>query len=274
MVEVVVVDRLAVDLPLLVAVGDVLEAKAPAGLFTIEPAETYRPVVLIAGGIGITPIIAMLNSIIEHGGERETWLFYGVRDHHDHLMRRRLVKVAERHPFVRLHVSYSRPIQQDGRTVGAPHHEGRITVDLLRALLPASFYDYYICGPGAMMQDLSVGLRAWGVPEDRIHSEAFGPAAIKAAAPQSTRRDCHASVQFARSNLITVWRRCDSPLLELAEDAGIAIPYGCRAGNCGTCATKLVAGDISYLNEPAAPVAADEVLACVAVPETDVVLDA
>ena len=255
-----------------VAVGDVLEAKAPAGLFTIEPTETYRPVVLIAGGIGITPILAMLNSIVEQGGERETWLFYGVRDHRDHLMRRHLAELADQHPFVRLHVSYSRPIRENGRALGAPHHEGRITVDLLRALLPASFYDYYVCGPGAMMQNIFEGLRAWGVPEDRIHSEAFGPAAIKVAA-RSMSRDCHASVQFARSSLTTVWSRCDSPLLELAEDAGISIPFGCRAGNCGTCATKLLTGDISYLNEPAAPINGDEVLVCVAVPETDVVLD-
>ena len=144
---------------------------------------------------------------------------------------------------------------------------------MLQELLPASYYDYYLCGPGAMMQSLAEGLRAWGVPDDRIHSEAFGPAAIKVAAKPGSRRDVSLQVKFARSDLTTVWRSPDSPLLELAEESGISIPFGCRAGSCGTCVTKLLSGDVSYLHEPGAPLAEGEVLACVAVPETEVVLD-
>ncbi len=258
-----------------VDVGDVLDVKAPAGLFTIDPSESYRPVVLIGAGIGITPILAMVNSIAKHGRERETWVFYGVRDHRDHLLSKHLEQLAARHPFIRLHVSYSRPLQADGRTLGRPHHQGRITVQLLQKLLPASYYDYYLCGPAAMMQSLAEGLRAWGVPNDRIHSEAFGPAAIKAAAPDpNSRGDCGLRVTFARSDLTTLWSRCDSPLLELAEESGISIPFGCRAGSCGTCVTKVLSGDISYLHEPGAPLAEGETLTCVAVPETELVLDA
>ena len=107
-----------------IQVGDVLEAKAPAGLFTIDPAESYRPVVLIAGGIGITPILAMLNSIAAHGRERETWLFYGVRNHRDHLMRQHLDELAARHA-VRLHVAYSQPMPDDGiRLAGSTMEAG------------------------------------------------------------------------------------------------------------------------------------------------------
>ena len=256
-----------------VEVGDVLEVKAPAGLFTIEPSENYRPVVLIGAGIGITPILAMLNSIVEHGRERETWVFYGVRDHRDRLAQQHLEELAARHPFVRLHVSYSRPVEENGRVLGTFHRTGRITVELLQELLPASYYDYYLCGPGEMMQSLAEGLRAWGVPDDRIHSEAFGPAAIKVAAETGSKRDVSLQVTFARSDLTTVWRNPDSPLLELAEDSGVSIPFGCRAGSCGTCVTKLVSGDVSYLHEPGAPLAEGEILTCVAVPETEVVLD-
>jgi ferredoxin-NADP reductase/MOSC domain-containing protein YiiM len=256
-----------------VRVGDVLDVKAPAGQFTIDPAENYRPVVLIGAGIGITPILAMLNSIVEHRRQRETWVFYGVRDHRDHVAQRHLEELAVRHPFIRLHVCYSQPVVENGNALGNFHHAGRITVELLQELLPASYYDYYLCGPGAMMQSLAEGLRAWGVPGDRIHSEAFGPAAIKAATEPESRRDVSLQVTFARSELSTVWTRADSPLLELAEDSGVSIPFGCRAGSCGTCVTKLVSGDVSYLHEPGAPLAEGEVLTCVAVPETEVVLD-
>ena len=253
--------------------GDVIELKAPAGRFTIDPAATYRPVVLVAGGIGITPMLAMLNSIVGHGQARETWLFYGVRNHREHLMPRYLEELAERYPFVHVHVSYSRRVSERGHTLGRFDHAGRITVELLRELLPASYYDYFLCGPGAMMQSLAEGLRAWGVPEARIHSEAFGPAAIKAGVEPNGRRDCGFQVTFARSQTRSVWSRCDSPLLELAEDAGVSIPFGCRAGSCGTCVTKVVSGGVSYLHEPGAPLAPGEVLPCVAVPEAELVLD-
>jgi len=255
-----------------VQVGDVVEAKAPAGLFTIDPAESHRPVVLIAGGIGITPLLAMLNSIAAHGHERETWLFYGVRNHRDHLMGPHLDELAARHGL-RLHMVYSQPVLNDGHPIGRFHHKGRITVQLLKDVLPASYYDYFLCGPGPMMQSLADGLRAWGVPDDRIHTEAFGPAAIKAGVEPSGRRDCGAQVTFARSQTSAAWSRCDSPLLELAEDAGIRIPFGCRSGSCGTCATRVLSGDFSYLHEPGAPVGDGETLPCVAVPETDMVLD-
>jgi ferredoxin-NADP reductase/MOSC domain-containing protein YiiM len=256
-----------------VNVGDVLEVKAPAGNFTIDPDENYRPVVLIGAGIGITPILAMLNGIVERARARETWVFYGVRDHRDHLQQQHLEELATRHPFMQLHICYSRPVQENGRTLGSFHHAGRVTVELLQELLPASYYDYYLCGPGQMMQSLADGLRTWDVPDDRIHSEAFGPAAIKAAAEPDSRRDCSAQVTFGRSQVSTVWSRCDSPLLELAEENGIAIPFGCRAGSCGTCVTKVLAGDASYLHAPGAPLAEGEILTCVAVPETELVLD-
>lgn len=253
-------------------VGSEIEVKAPAGLFTLDPAEPYRPVVLIGGGIGITPILAMANSIVEHGRDRETWIFYGVRDHRDEFMRPHLEEIAAQHPSIHLHICYSQPLGGDESAGGS--HSGRVSVDLLRELLPASYYDYYICGPAAMMQSLSDGLREWGVPDDRIHSEAFGPAAIKAGAPDpDSRRDCGLEVTFARSHAVAVWSRCDSPLLELAEEAGISIPFGCRAGSCGTCVTTVLAGDVSYLHAPGAPVASGEILACVAVPTTPLVLD-
>jgi ferredoxin-NADP reductase/MOSC domain-containing protein YiiM len=255
-----------------VDIGDVVEAKAPAGLFTLDPAERHRPVVLIGGGIGITPILAMVNSIAERGDDRETWVFYGVRDHRDHLMQSHLEALAARHEFLRLHVAYSRPVRENGHAVGRFDHEGRISIELLRELLPASYYDYYLCGPARMMQSLVEGLGAWGVPGDRIHTEAFGPAAIRAAEPSGKGRR-GAEVTFARSGASATWSLPDSPLLELAEDAGVPIPFGCRSGSCGTCATKVLSGEISYLHEPGAPLADGEALACVAVPESDLVLD-
>jgi ferredoxin-NADP reductase len=79
------------------AVGDRIEAKAPAGTFTLDVTQHDQPVVLIGGGIGITPLVSMLNSIVAAESPRETWLLYGVRDHREHIMGGHLEAIARAH---------------------------------------------------------------------------------------------------------------------------------------------------------------------------------
>jgi len=248
------------------APGDEVLAQAPGGMFSLDASEHHRPVVLVGAGIGLTPLIAMLGAIAAHERPRETWVFCGVRERRDLLMADRLEAIASADENVHLHVAESR-----GADGGGPPR--RITAALLRSVLPASYYDYYLCGPGAFMQDLYDGLLAWGVPEHRVHFEAFGPAGVRragaepAGVPGST-------VTFSRSGVEATWNEPDEPLLDLAERAGASIPFGCRAGSCGTCATRVIAGEAGYMHPPAAPVAPDEILPCVAAPGGDLVLDA
>ena len=102
-----------------------------------------------------------------------------------------------------------------------------------------------------MMESVTQGLQAWGVPTDRVHTEAFGPATVKQAVRGPTAQpDCGFDVTFERSGVTAQWSRCESPLLELAEEHSVAIDFGCRAGSCGTCVTKVLSGDFSYLHEP------------------------
>src|SRR6185369_10920744 len=253
------------------AVGDRIEAKAPAGAFTIEPEPQDRPVVLIGGGIGITPLLSMLNGIAG-GSPREAWLLYGVRDNREHIMRRHLEALAQTHANLHLHVFYSRP---SGAVDGAATHSGRIDLAAMRRLIPSTAFNFYVCGPSAMMESITRDLDAWGVPAERVHMEAFGPATVKQTArTPNAQPDCGFEVTFARSGLTAQWSRCTSPLLELAEENSVAIEFGCRAGSCGTCATRLMAGSVSYLHEPNAPLAENEILPCVAVPAEPVTLDA
>jgi ferredoxin len=126
-----------------------------------------------------------------------------------------------------------------------------------------------------MMASITRDLEAWGVPTDRVHAEAFGPATIKQSVRGSaTQPDCSFEVTFARSRVTALWNRCESPLLELAEEHSIAIDFGCRAGSCGTCVTRLLSGSVHYLHQPNAPIQGDEILPCIAVPAEPLSLDA
>jgi MOSC domain-containing protein YiiM/ferredoxin-NADP reductase len=254
------------------AVGDRIEAKAPSGTFTIDVTQHDRPVVLIGGGIGLTPLISMLNSIVAAGAPRETWLLYGVRSDRDTIMRTHLEAVARAHQNIHLHIFYSRPCREMG---GPGVHTGRIGLGAMQHLLPSNAYDFYVCGPPSMMASVTGDLEAWGVPADRVHTEAFGPAAVRQSVRGSaTEPGCGIEVMFARSGVTTLWSRCDSPLLELAEESSVAIEFGCRAGSCGTCVTRLLSGAVRYLRQPNAPLETGEILPCVAVPAEPLSLDA
>jgi ferredoxin-NADP reductase/MOSC domain-containing protein YiiM len=253
-------------------VGDRSEAKAPSGTFTIDVTQHDRPVVLIGGGIGLTPLISMLNSIVAAGSPRETWLLYGVRSDRDYIMRTHLEAIARTHQNIHLHIFYSRPgLEMDGPGV----HGGRIDLGTIQHLMPSNAYDFYVCGPPAMMASVTGDLEAWGVPADRVHTEAFGPAAVKQSVRgPATQPGCGIEVMFARSGVTTLWSRCESPLLELAEEHSVVIDFGCRAGSCGTCVTRLLSGTVRYLHQPNAPLESGEILPCVAVPAEPLSLDA
>ncbi|MEO1065142.1 MAG: MOSC domain-containing protein [Actinomycetota bacterium] len=256
-----------------VGVGDLIEVKAPAGSFTLEPTEHFRPAVLLGAGIGITPLLSMLRAIVAHPEPRETWVIHGSRNQADHVALDQLDALADEHPHVRLHVAHSRPDDDAPPLRAAVVHPGRVTPELVQSVLPASYFDYYLCGPAPMMSDLFDGLVAWGVPDHRIHYEAFGPATIGTTIP-SEPVDPPVEVHFESSGRTSRWDRTDLSVLELAEASGIDLPFGCRAGSCGTCATTVVAGEVSYLHRPSAPIGPGQTLPCVAVPDGPLALDA
>ncbi len=167
-----------------VHVGDILDVKAPGGHFHLN-IESRTPVVLIGGGIGVTPALAMLNYLVTAPGKRDVWFFYGVRNSREHMLRDYLREIASQHPQVRLVVCYSDPLPGDVPKEDYDFAE-RVSVDLMKRLLGVNNYEYYLCGPPPMMASLTYGLSKWGVPEERIHFEAFGPASVKKVAKPDT----------------------------------------------------------------------------------------
>jgi ferredoxin-NADP reductase len=255
-------------------VGDVLRVKAPSGHFFIDP-DPSIPVVLIGGGIGITPMMSMLRWCVAHQPQRAVHLYFGLRNSHEHAFKTPLEEMAASHPTLRLHVVYSRPLAADA--LGRDYqHAGHVDVELLRRTLPQGRHQFYVCGPPAMMQTLVPALAAWGVPVSDIHYEAFGPASVKLPGAQASALPevSGVEVQFQRSGRTLNWDGKDASLLDFAERHGIEVESGCRSGGCGSCETRLLEGAVQYEAPPDHDVAAGHCLLCVGRPATALVLEA
>ncbi|HEY1385186.1 MAG TPA: pyridoxamine 5'-phosphate oxidase family protein [Dongiaceae bacterium] len=253
-------------------VGDLIEARAPAGQFTID-AKEQRPAVLLAAGIGITPMLAMLRHVLYEGARtrrvRPTWLFYAAHSKTERAFDPEIRALAQRAGGA------MRVVRVLSDTTGAVEGEdyeaiGHIDPALLRAALPFDDYDFYLCGPAPFMQSLYDGLRGLNIADARIHAEAFGPASLQrssgdaSAGPASAKRPV--AVTFAQSGKEARWTPESGTLLELAEANGLAPEFSCRGGSCGTCRTRVQAGTVAYQKQPEFQVAPGEVLTCCAVP--------
>ena len=257
--------------------GDILDVRAPSGNFCLGP--DVRPAVFIGGGIGVTPLLAMLHGLasLEHPSP-DAHLFLGLRSGGEHPFRQELARLAQEFPRLRQHVSYSQPRADDvqGRDF---EQAGHLTIDVIRSVLPSNNFQFYICGPPVMMSTIVPALEQWGVPTSDIHYEAFGPASVQkvaaaGAAPAGTPAASSVEVVFERTGRTLAWRPEDGTVLDLAAANGISIDAGCRAGNCGTCAVAVKSGSVTYRTKPGVTVEQGTCLVCCSVPSSRLVLSA
>jgi ferredoxin-NADP reductase/MOSC domain-containing protein YiiM len=262
-------------------VGDVLQAGAPRGSFVL--ASGSRPVVLISAGVGATPVLAMLHALAAERGERPVWWLHGARDRGEHAFGAEVAELLAVLPGAHRIVCYSRPGPDDrpgrdfdvaGRLDGAVIDGHDVPVDA----------DFYICGPGAFMHDITAALAARGTAPTRVRSEIFGPsdpitpgvvATGAAPAPHPPAGDPGAGelVSFARSNLSVPWDPSFESILEFAEACDVPVRWSCRTGVCHTCQTGLVSGGVDYAPEPLEPAEPGSALICCSTPSGELILD-
>jgi ferredoxin-NADP reductase/predicted pyridoxine 5'-phosphate oxidase superfamily flavin-nucleotide-binding protein len=259
-------------------VGDVIQAKYPNGNFFIDAAEK-RPAVLIAAGIGITPMMSMAQHV-EKEAVRTRYLrplniFYAAQTSAQrafYAQFRDLEKSSEGQ--IRFYSFLSQPSAKDklGKDFNS---SGRIDADVFRQVLGLDDYDFYLCGPPSFMQSMYDELMSLGVQDRRIHAEAFGPATLErnidvlpssAAVTQNKFEASEAVLKFTKSNFEQRWNEGDDTLLEVAESHGLEPEYGCRSGACGSCSVKIIAGEVVYRTAPSAHISPGEALLCCAVP--------
>jgi ferredoxin-NADP reductase/MOSC domain-containing protein YiiM len=259
-----------------VGTGTELCVRAPRGDFWLDPKDA-TPVVLLSGGVGLTPMISMLNAIVAQDSGRPVWFIHGVRHGGEHAMGAHVRRMAAEHDNVHVHIRYSEPRPQDVEGRDCEGH-GHVNLAVLQDLLPPAAYDFYLCGPPPFMKSLFRGLLDWGVPETRIHYEFFGPATAltettKPAAGAAASTAAGQPVKFARSGVTVPWDASMESILELAESHGLHPAFSCRSGICHTCMSGLLEGEVDYTTEPADMPDPGSVLICCSRPKTGVVID-
>ncbi|MGH8348480.1 MAG: pyridoxamine 5'-phosphate oxidase family protein [Pseudomonas sp.] len=262
-----------------IRVGDLLEARAPQGHFTVAPHER-RPLVLMAAGVGITPLLSMLREVVYQGLRtrriRPTWFIQSSRTLADQPFRHELDRLLEdAGDAVRVVRLLSQP---EAEAIQGEDFDlcGRIDVELLKDLLTVEDYDqpdFVVCGPGSFTQALYDGLREMDIRDSRIHAETFGPSTLRrrpdpdaVVIEQPPAATASVPVVFQRSAKEARWQPEGGSLLELAESRGLRPEFSCRGGSCGTCKTRLISGQVHYPLPPAEVPDDGQVLICCAIP--------
>ena len=151
-----------------------LKVAPPAGEFFL-PGHPERPIILLSGGVGLTPMISMLETLAAHHPDTPVHYAHGTLDGSTHAMRDHVHRLVDGQDSARATVFYQTPRPEDvqGRDYD---RAGLIDGDWLAANTPVGHADYFLCGPRPFLRALVSALSLSGVPSQHIHYEFFGPA--------------------------------------------------------------------------------------------------
>jgi ferredoxin-NADP reductase len=250
-----------------VRAGVTLVVDEPTGNFTVEtdPSST-RDIVLVAGGVGITPLMSIAETVLRTEPGSRVVLLCGNRTEDEIIFGQRIARLAAEFA-PRLVVRHALDAAPEGWTGLRGALDGSL---VLQALDGRSADAYYVCGPEPMMRGVCEALAASGVPSDRIHTERFAYASAA-----TTRIPDHpAEITFARSGR-RITARSGQTILQAGLDAGLDLPSSCTMGGCGACKLQKIEGTV-VMSEPNClsdnEREAGYVLACCAYADTNVVI--
>lgn len=252
--------------------GMTVEARGPYGKFHFDE-DKHQRIVLIAGGSGITPMIAMLRYIEDLCLKVDATLIYCVRDKKDIFFQSEIFAAQQQLNTFRSVVVLSQPASE---WMG---WKGRLRREILeREVQNPSSTTFFLCGPHTFMELSRNLLKEIGVDPSKILQESFGGAVAGEKHSAQIVESATGALQVRFSRSAVEYRISPGQtLLESSEKNGVLIPSGCRQGVCGTCATKLIAGEVHMANEEALNDTLRSqgyILPCVSRPVGNVTLDA
>ncbi|MSQ67588.1 MAG: phenylacetate-CoA oxygenase/reductase subunit PaaK [Gammaproteobacteria bacterium] len=262
--------------------GDIIECMPPDGLFSPVLASVHaKHYLLIAAGSGITPLLCIARSVLSREPRSQVTLLYGNRRPSTVMFREDLEDLKNSHlRRLSVHHVFSREAQEVALA------NGRLDAAKLQAFLdqliaPASLDEVFLCGPNAMLDELTATLRTAGVAAAHLHLERFGNdgvagvprvvTAVGTAATPAQTAGAEALVTVIAEGATRSLRLAPggATILEAARAAGIDLPFSCKSGVCSTCRAKLLVGTVEMRRNFAlmpADLAAGFVLTCQARP--------
>jgi ring-1,2-phenylacetyl-CoA epoxidase subunit PaaE len=232
--------------------GAKLEVMPPDGRFTVRKQRAIHRVGFAAGS-GITPILSIAASTLEEQPESKFTLIYGNRRMSSVMFNEALQDLKDRYPdrLTLIHI-LSRQAQEVDLL------QGRIDGDkvraVIKALLPAASMDeVFICGPEAMIEATEKALIEAGVPESRVYAERFTSGPAQAAKIQADTDAAPLREKATKDIALTIVLDgkehelqigADEHVLDAALDAGLDLPFSCKAGVCCTCRAKVMCGEV------------------------------
>ncbi len=254
--------------------GNIIQTKAPKGRFVLDVNNTQHGV-LVAGGIGITPLRAMMKQFIAYkkkgiGTLKSLHLFYSAKSEENMCYLDEFLDLAEQCADFYFYPVFSQTLMNP--SLNTPMKIGRLSASYViqslqknnHTYLMASGCQYYMCGPDLMMDQMTSGLIQQGVDKECIHFERFGGAIDSA-------DDNEYSVKIGSRENIVFHKQAN--LLTAFEQQGVNIESECRSGECGLCKITLLSGDITQRIKPEKPLGAGQYLACCSVPSSDLQIE-
>lgn len=252
--------------------GELLQLTGPSGKFTFT-GEEADSIVLIAGGVGVTPLMSVVRYLTDRSWKGDIFFIFGCLSEESVIFREEIEYLAKRYPNLRVTIVLEKPTGASG----SAYSRGFITKETLAENVPEiASRRVHICGPPPMIDAVKRILAELKVPEGNVHTEIFvGKQPVpKQLSPEELGKTAVAT--FARSRKTAVLT-ADKTILEASEEAGVNIDYSCRVGTCGICKVKLIAGNVTMDVQEALTdedKAQNIILACQAKASEDVVVDA
>jgi ferredoxin-NADP reductase len=259
----------------LLKVGNQIEAGGPVGRFTFTGTEADS-IVLIAGGVGITPMMSITRYLTERSWAGDIFFIYACRAPTDFIFANEVAALQRVNPKLRVAVTMSRP---EGTDWKGPR--GRLTKELLTQTVPnLGSRRIHLCGPPSMMDSTKAILTELGVAPEQVKTELFGATKPTPAAAGTTATSTSPAtgplVTFSKNNK-SAKIHIDQTVLELSEELAIGIEFSCRVGTCGVCKVKMTSGEVEMAVEDALDpddTTAGIILACQAKPKGDIAVEA
>ncbi|MBB6521838.1 MOSC N-terminal beta barrel domain-containing protein [Pseudoteredinibacter isoporae] len=248
-------------------VGDHFYIRGPAGQFAVVPSDT-RPLVLVSTGIGITPFLSILKTLVRDNPERTVHLIHGIRSLENYAFKEELEECQNSLSNFKLQLFISQP---EDYNLDSYMARGRLSVGSILENLECSTRrdaEFYFCGTPEFSQQMHDGFLDAGISKDRIHTESFGASLIN----QSSENQERYKIKLAVSQRELEWNPAQENLLSFCEDNGINIASGCRYGACHACQATLLNGSVSFPEELQMP-EDNKVLLCSARPSSDLELE-